>query len=253
MKTNSFILSTEDIYASYYKKEILHGVSISVRDGEIVSLIGPNGAGKSTLLKVIIGTLAPREGNVHFLNEDVTDLSPHLRVKKGIGYFIQGGEVFRNLTVLENLELGGFDLPKSDYKERLDEVFRLFPILAGMKSRRAGLLSGGERQALALGIVLMRRPKLLLLDEPSAGLAPSLVKQTIAKIQRINTDFDIPILLVEQNIREAVKISERIYILRDGKIVGEREPEALSQEEELEEVFFGKDFEDELHENVIKQ
>jgi branched-chain amino acid transport system ATP-binding protein len=232
------ILSVENIYASYYKKEILHGVSISVSNGEIVSLIGPNGAGKSTLLKVIIGTLAPQEGNVHFLDEDVTNFAPHLRVKKGIGYLIQGGEVFRNLTVLENLELGGFDLPKSDYKERLDEVFGLFPILAGMKSRRAGLLSGGERQALALGIVLMRRPKLLLLDEPSAGLAPSLVKQIIAKIQRINTDFGISILLVEQNIGEALKISERVYLLKNGEIVGEENPENLAQEETLAEVFF---------------
>jgi len=232
------ILSVENIRASYYKKEILHGVSISVSDREIVSLIGPNGAGKSTLLKVIIGTLASQEGNVHFLDEDVTNLAPHLRVKKGIGYLIQGGEVFRNLTVLENLELGGFDLPKSEYKGRLDEVFGLFPILVRMKSRRAGLLSGGERQALALGIILMRRPKLLLLDEPSAGLAPSLVKQIIAKIQRINTDFGISILLVEQNIGEALKISERVYLLKNGEIVGEEKPESLAQEERLEEVFF---------------
>lgn len=246
MKTNSLILSTENIHTSYYKKKILHGVYISVREGEIVSLIGPNGAGKSTLLKVIIGTLAPQEGSVFFLKEDVTNLSPHLRVKKGISYFIQGGEVFRNLTVLENLEMAGFDIPKSEYKVRLDEVFRLFPILAGVNSRRAGLLSGGEKQALALGIVLMKRPKLLLLDEPSAGLAPSLVKQTLAKIQRINIDFGISILLVEQNVMEAVKISGRIYILRDGRTVGEGEPEALSHEEKLEEVFFGKDFDNEV-------
>ncbi len=253
MKANSFVLSTENIYASYYKKEILHGVSISVKDGEIVSIIGPNGSGKSTLLRVIIGTLFPQEGNVHFLKEDVTRLPPHLRVRKGIGYFIQGGEVFRNLTVLENLELGGFDLPKSEYKEHLDEVFRLFPILGDMKSRRAGLLSGGERQALALGVVLMRHPRLLLLDEPSAGLAPSLVKQTLAKIQQVNTDFGTSILLVEQNVMEAVKISERTYILSDGQIVGEEESETFSQGEKLEEVFFGKDFGEKVRKDVIKQ
>jgi branched-chain amino acid transport system ATP-binding protein len=232
------ILSVENIYASYYKKEILRGVSISVSNGEIVTLIGPNGAGKSTLLKVIIGTLAPQEGSVYFLNEDVTNFAPHLRVKKGIGYFMQGGEVFRNLMVLENLELAGFDLPKPEYKERLNEVFGLFPILAGIKLRRAGLLSGGERQALAFGIVLMRRPKLLLLDEPSAGLAPSLVKQIIAKIRRINTDLGISILLVEQNIGEALKISERVYILKNGEIVGEEKPKNLAQKETLEDVFF---------------
>lgn len=238
MKKNSSILSTENIYASYYKKEILHGVSISVRDGEIVSLIGPNGAGKSTLIKVIIGTLTAQDGNVYFLNEDVTSLPPHQRVKKGIGYFMQGGEVFCNLTVLENLELGGFDLPKSEYKEHLDEVFSLFPILDGMKSRRAGLLSGGERQALALGIVLMRHPRLLLLDEPSAGLAPSLVKEILARVQQVNMDFGTSILLVEQNIGEALKISKRVYLLKNGEIVGEEKPTNLTQEETLEKVFF---------------
>ncbi len=239
-KSSSFdeILSIDNIHASYYKKKILNGVSISVANGEIVSLIGPNGAGKSTILKVIIGTLEPREGNVFFLNENMTNLLPHLRVKRGIGYFIQGGEVFGNLTVIENLQMGGFDLPKPEYKGRLDEVFGLFPILAGMSSKRAGLLSGGEKQALALGIILMRRPNLLLLDEPSAGLAPSLVKQTIAKIQRINADFGISILLVEQNIREALKITKRVYLLKNGTIVGEEKPENLAQEETLEEVFF---------------
>lgn len=232
------ILSIDNIHASYYKKKILNGVSISVANGEIVSLIGPNGAGKSTILKVIIGTLEPREGNVFFLNENITNLPPHLRVKRGIGYFIQGGEVFGNLTVMENLQMGGFDLSKPEYKGRLDEIFGLFPILAGMSSKRAGLLSGGERQALALGIILMRRPNLLLLDEPSAGLAPSLVKQIIAKIQRINADFGISILLVEQNIREALKITKRVYLLKNGTIIGEEKPENLAQEETLEEVFF---------------
>lgn len=236
--SNDFILSVDGIYASYHKKEILRGVSIYVSKGEIVTLIGPNGAGKSTILKVIIGTLAPQKGKVYFLNNDVTNLSPHLRVKKGIGYFMQGGEVFRNLTVLENLELGGFDFSKQDYKERLDEIFGLFPILTEMKSKRAGLLSGGERQALALGIILMRRPKLLLLDEPSAGLAPSLVKNIIAKILQINMDLGTSILLVEQNIGEALKISKRVYLLKNGEMVGEKDPKSISQEETLEEVFF---------------
>ena len=232
------ILSVENIHASYHKKEILRDVSIQVSNKEIVTLIGPNGAGKSTLLRVIIGNLMPQKGKVYFLNNDVTNLSPHLRVKKGIGYFMQGGEVFRNLSVLENLELGGFDFSKIDYKERLDEIFGLFPILADMKSKRAGLLSGGERQALALGIVLMRRPKLLLLDEPSAGLAPSLVKSILSKINQINTDLGTTILLVEQNIGEALKISRRVYLLKNGEIVGEEKPENISQEGTLEKVFF---------------
>jgi len=239
MKTNSFILSTENICASYYKKEILHGVSISVSEGEIVSLIGPNGAGKSTLLKVIAGTLVPQTGAVRFLDEDVTNLSPHLRVRRGIGYFMQGGEIFQRLTVLENLELGAFDLPGTLYKERLDNVFQLFPVLAKMKKRRAGLLSGGEKQSLALGIILMRRPKLLLLDEPSAGLAPSLVKEMLAQIQCINKNFSISVLLVEQNVKEAVRISDRVYVLREGRVVDEGSSEDFVYEDKLEEVFFG--------------
>jgi len=236
--SNNELLSVENIYASYHKKEILRGVSMHVSVGEIVTIIGPNGAGKSTLLKVIIGNLIPRGGNVHFLNKDVTNLSPYLRVREGIGYFMQGGEVFRNLTVLENLEMGGFTFHKSDCKERLNEVFGLFPILADMKPRRAGLLSGGERQALALGIILMRNPKLLLLDEPSAGLAPSLVKQILTKIQQINKDRGISIILVEQNIGEALKISERAYLLKNGEIVGEEKPGMLDQEKALQEMFF---------------
>ena len=135
------ILSTENIYASYHKKEVLRGVSVTVSQGEIVSLIGPNGAGKSTLLRVIIGFLTPKEGKVFFLDENITTLTPHLRIRRGIGYLMQNGEIFRSLSVLENLELGGLGLPKSYCRERIDEVLSLFPILDGMESRRAGLLS----------------------------------------------------------------------------------------------------------------
>ncbi len=242
MKTDNYILSAQNIHASYYKKEILHGVSVSVRKGEILCLIGPNGAGKSTLLKVIIGILSPGAGRVYFEGEDVTNLSPHLRVRKGIGYFIQGGEVFPNLTVLENLKLGGADLPKEALKNHLNEVFDLFPKLDKIRLKRAGLLSGGQRHALALGIVLMRRPKLLLLDEPSAGLAPSLVKETMSKVQGINENFGISILVVEQNLREVLMIAQRAYLLKTGRIVGEEEiaGEGVLEEKILEELFFGQ-------------
>ena len=232
------ILSTENIYASYHKKEVLRGVSVTVSQGEIVSLIGPNGAGKSTLLRVIIGFLTPKEGKVCFLDENITTLTPHLRIRRGIGYLMQGGEIFRSLSVLENLELGGLGLPKSYCRERIDEVLGLFPILNGMESKRAGLLSGGARQALALGIVLVSQPKLLLLDEPSASLAPSLVKQSLANIQRISMESGVSILLVEQNIGEALNISQRVYILKNGEIAAAETPENLAQEKTLEDVFF---------------
>ena len=239
MRGNNLILSVQDIYASYYKKEILHGVSLYVQEGEILLLIGPNGAGKSTLLKTIIGVLPPKKGKIYLDSEDVTNLSPHLRVRRGIGYFIQGGEIFPNLTVKENLELGGIDLSKRELKERMDEVFGFFPELARISSKRAGLLSGGQRHALALGIILMRRPRLLLLDEPSAGLAPALVKETMKRIQEINNNFGISILLVEQNLKEALRIAQRVYLLKAGQIIGEREipGETILEEEELESLF----------------
>jgi ABC-type branched-subunit amino acid transport system ATPase component len=239
MTTKDGLLRVEDIRASYYKKEILHGVSLTVHEREIVSLIGPNGAGKSTLLKVIAGALHPLEGNIHFNGEEISHLPPHLRVKKGIGYFIQGGEVFPNLSVKENLELGGFDLPRDELRVRMKSVFELFPELSKMGTRRAGLLSGGQRQALALGIILMRRPKLLLLDEPSAGLAPNLVREMIGKVRNIREDLETSVLIVEQNVREALKICNRVYLLKNGLIAGEMDPKEGDVEGKLEELFFG--------------
>ena len=236
---NGTMLSAQDIYASYGKKEILHGLSLSVNEGEIVALIGPNGAGKSTLLKTVAGALMPKEGQVFFDGDDVTKLSPHRRVRKGIGYFMQGGEIFPTLSVQENLELGGADLPKESSRNHIEEVLALFPDLRKMEGRRAGLLSGGQRQALALGIILMRKPKLLLLDEPSAGLAPVLVEDLTNRIREINKAMGASVLLVEQNVRQALRISHRVYVLKEGRMVREEKPEAFAERERLEEIFFG--------------
>lgn len=236
---NQTILALENIRAGYYKKEVLHGVSLSIKKGEIVSVIGPNGAGKSTLLKVISGVLTPRKGKVFFNGKDITSLPPYLRVKGGIGYFIQGGSVFANLTIRENLELGGFDLPKSDYKRRLEDIFNLFPALKQISCLRAGLLSGGEKQMLAFSMILMKEPQILLLDEPSAGLSPKLVGGLAEKVKEIHQEKGISVLLVEQNIREALRISERTYLLRNGEIIGEEEPGKLLKEGKLEKIFFG--------------
>lgn len=233
------ILSVDDIYASYYKKGILRDVSLYVNDGEIVGLIGPNGAGKSTLLKVIAGLLMPRGGHVHFLNQDITKMPPHQRAKLGLSYFIQGGAVFPSLTVKENLELGGIDLSRSELERQADMVMELFPSLSKLNSRRAGLLSGGEKQMLALGMVLLGKPKLLLLDEPSAGLSPALVKEVLDKVRQINRRYEISIVLVEQNIKEALEISERIYLFQNGHIVGEEDPKVLRSGNKIESVFFG--------------
>ncbi|MDI6794639.1 MAG: ABC transporter ATP-binding protein [bacterium] len=236
--SNSLLLTVGNVKASYYKKEILHGVSLELRKGEIASLIGPNGAGKSTLLKVIFGLLKPTEGKVIFQGEDIAGHSPYLNVKQGIGYFIQGGEVFTDLSIAENLELSYYQREKAPFKERKDEVLELFPALKKETTKRAGLLSGGERQMLALGMLLIKRPRLLLLDEPSAGLAPAIVKSLIDSIKEIRDKFSTSILLVKQNIREALRISDRCYLLRAGKIEVEDTPENILENGELEKAFF---------------
>ena len=232
------ILVLESIFASYHKKEILRNVSINVAKGKIISLVGPNGAGKSTLLKVIAGLLIPKKGEVILNDEKITNLSPDLRTHKGIGYFMQGGEIFQNLTVLENLEMGGFTLKNDPLKQRFKEVFQVFPSLKNIQNKRAGLLSGGQRHLLAIGIILINRPELLLLDEPSAGLAPALVTDILKKARDINQIMGATIILVEQNVKEALRISDRVYIMKDGKIIDDGIPDTMVAEKKIEAAFF---------------
>ena len=233
------MLRLENIRAGYGKKEVLHGVSFIVPEAKICAALGPNGAGKSTLLKVVAGMIRPTEGRIYFENEDITDFPVHERVRKGIGYFLQGGQVFPSLSVLENLEMGANGLSPQEKKKAIEEIMELFPTLQGLAKKRAGLLSGGQRQQLALGMVLVRRPKLLLLDEPSAGLSPNLVQEIMKKIQIINLTFNITIILVEQNIHNALGISDKVFILTNGQLQAEyEETRKLMRVEELEEIFF---------------
>jgi branched-chain amino acid transport system ATP-binding protein len=233
-----FFKST-NINASYGKKEVLHGVSIDVYEGEIVSVIGPNGAGKSTFLKVVFGLLKPVRGDVIFLGQNITRNSPRQNNALGISYFIQGGEVFTNLTVEENLELGCSIFSKNGpIEERKHEVFQLFSALKKYKNKRAGLLSGGEKQMLSMGIILIRKPKFLLLDEPSAGLAPVLAKQMTERIKEIRNAMGISVLMVEQNIPQALSISDRIYLLRNGRVAGCDIPENIIKEKRIGKIFF---------------
>jgi ABC-type branched-subunit amino acid transport system ATPase component len=232
------LLRVENVVASYGKKEILKGVSIRVERGEIVSIIGPNGAGKSTLLKTIMGLLLPIGGRVLLNGMDITRLAPHERAELGIGYLHQGGSIFPSLSVLDNLKLAAVRSVRGNgaaVRERIEEVFTLFPELAEVKESRAGILSGGQRQMLSLAMVTLRRPVLLLLDEPSAGLAPKLVDRLMAKIEELNREHGMTMLLVEQNIRRALAISRRAYSLRAGVIANEhREPSRLTEQESFE-------------------
>lgn len=207
-----------DIHAGYNGREILRGTTLMVNSGEIVTLIGPNGAGKSTILKTISGFIYPKHGRIIFDGSDITSLETNRRMSMGIGYFLQGGEVFSDMTLYENLEMGGTNLKKSMLKERIDEILRLFPLIKDKLNKRAGLLSGGERQMLSLGMIMLNRPKLLLLDEPSAGLAPGLVRGIVEKIVEINKAYGVAILLVEQKVAEALKIAQRGYLLKNGQV-----------------------------------
>ena len=231
------ILSAESITAGYGEVDILHRVDLQVKRGEIVSIIGPNGAGKSTLLKTIFGLLNPREGRIILNNDDITGLRPDVIVRKGISYVPQVDNVFPSMTIQENLEMGAF-IRADDFSHRLSEVYGLFPILEERKKQKVGQLSGGQRQMVAMGRALMLDPQILLLDEPSAGLAPLLVSHIFEKIEEIN-GTGVAIVIVEQNAREALKMSHRGYVLAMGKNELEGEGQALLENEEVGRLYLG--------------
>lgn len=209
------VLEVRDLVAGYGEVEVLHGVSLRVAAGEIVAVIGPNGAGKSTLMKAIVGLLRPRAGQVLFLGEEISGLPPEQLVARGLCYVPQADNVFPSLTVQENLEMGAYLLGRRG-RERLALAFALFPELAQRRRERAGRLSGGQRQMLALARALVLQPRLLLLDEPSAGLAPRLVELLFAKVKEINA-AGTAVLMVEQNARQALKLAHRGYVLAMGQ------------------------------------
>jgi ABC-type branched-subunit amino acid transport system ATPase component len=231
------ILKIEGITAGYTKVDILHEVNIRVKPGEIVSVIGPNGAGKSTILKTIFGILNPREGNVTLKNEDITGLKPDKIARKGISYVPQVDNIFPSMTIQENLEMGAF-IRNDDYSQRLDEIYDLFPILKERRKQKAGQLSGGQRQMVAMGRALMVDPQVLLLDEPSAGLSPILVADIFEKIIEIN-ETGVSIIIVEQNAREALKMANHGYVLAMGKNVLDDKGDALLTNEEVGRLYLG--------------
>ena len=231
------LLQVSDVVSGYGETEILHGVSIALNDGEIVTIIGPNGSGKSTLLKTIIGLVKAKQGRVSFRGEDITGMAPDLIVRKGICYVPQSSNVFPSLTIHENLEMGAF-VRTDDFRQRMEEVYDLFPDLAERPRERAGRLSGGQRQMLALARALMLDPVMLLLDEPSAGLAPNMVSLVLDKILGINRS-GVAILLVEQNAHEALKLSNRGYVLASGQNQIEDRGENLLDNPEVARLYLG--------------
>jgi ABC-type branched-subunit amino acid transport system ATPase component len=237
MSGASSLLRLDGVTAGYEQMEILHDVSIDIRAGEIVTLIGPNGAGKSTLMKTAFGLLAPRRGTVRLDGEDITGLAPSALVRRGVSYVPQVDNVFPSLTVEENLEMGAV-VRTDDFRGRLEEVLAFFPNLPAKRRLKAGGLSGGERQMVAMARALMLDPRLLLLDEPSAGLSPVLVDTVFDKIEAINRR-GVAILLVEQSAREALRRSHRGYVLAGGQVRLEGPGRALLENAEVGRLYLG--------------
>ena len=234
------MLKIENLFVSYGPVEALHGISIEVKEKEIVSILGSNGAGKSTLLKTISGVLHPKKGVVSFENKVLNNLDPSEIVKMGITHIPEGRHIFPNLTIKENLILGGYFLKENETKTQIDYVVNIFPILKERLNIKAGSLSGGEQQMLVIGRGLMSKPKLLLLDEPSLGLAPIVVSNIFNILQKLNQDDSLSILLVEQNAKKALQISNRSYILVNGSVVLSGESKELNEKEEVKKLYLGR-------------
>jgi ABC-type branched-subunit amino acid transport system ATPase component len=231
------LLKAEGVTSGYGDMEVLREVSIEVGEGQIVSIIGPNGAGKSTLMKTIFGLLRPWKGRVVFQGEEISGLAPDRIVQKGMCYVPQVENVFPSLTVEENLEMGAFILD-GDISDRKERVYQLFPLLKERRRQRVGKMSGGERQMVAMGRALMLDPKVLLLDEPSAGLAPKLVDMIFERIIEINRS-GVAIVMVEQNARKSLQIADRGYVLANGQNKFEGTGRELLENPEVGRLYLG--------------
>ena len=237
---NGAILQVENVDTYYGNIRALKGISIEVRQGEIVTLLGANGAGKTTTLRSINGLNRARRGKITFLGRDITGLSAHGIVKLGISQSPEGRKLFPRMTVVENLEMGAFQRSdRSEIKQDMERVFTLFPRLAERRTQKAGTMSGGEQQMCAIGRAMMARPKLLMLDEPSMGLAPIFVERIFETIVEINQQ-GTPILLVEQNALMALEVADRGYVLETGSIVLDGPAAELKTNEQVRKTYLGE-------------
>ncbi|RMF14553.1 MAG: ATP-binding cassette domain-containing protein [Gammaproteobacteria bacterium] len=232
------MLKLDNVFTHYGKIEALHGVSAEIRQGEIVSLIGANGAGKTTLLMTICGDPQATSGTITFEGKDITRASSSEIMRNGIAIVPEGRRIFSGLTVLENLHMGAFFQSKESFEESLEHVFELFPRLKERINQRGGTMSGGEQQMLAIGRALMSKPRLLLLDEPSLGLAPLIIAQIFEIIAQLREE-GMTIFLVEQNANQALKLADRGYVLENGKVVLEDTGDALLANEDVRKAYLG--------------
>lgn len=232
------MLQFENVSTFYGKIQALHSVNVEVRQGEIVTLIGANGAGKSTLLMTLCGSPQAYSGSIRYMGEELVGKHSAEIMRKSIAVVPEGRRVFSRLTVEENLAMGGFFTDKGDYQEQMDKVLHLFPRLKERFGQRGGTMSGGEQQMLAIGRALMSKPKLLLLDEPSLGLAPIIIQQIFDIIEQLRKD-GVTVFLVEQNANQALKIADRAYVLENGRVVMQGTGEQLLTDPKVREAYLG--------------
>jgi branched-chain amino acid transport system ATP-binding protein len=233
------VIHTEKLSAGYKEVHVLFDIDAEIKKGGITTIVGPNGSGKSTLLKSIFGLTTVYSGKVFYKDEDITKVPPHDRTKKGIAYLPQVDNVFTNLTVEENLKIAGYTLNGDEYTERREIALNAFPELKDFLNRKAGTLSGGERQFLAIATALVRRAEVLMLDEPTAQLSPKFAEIIFNKILELRDDFKLTIALVEQNVKRALEISENAYLLVSGRVVFDGKAQELLEHEKFERLCMG--------------
>jgi branched-chain amino acid transport system ATP-binding protein len=233
------MLEINNVHAHYGMVHAVQGVSLKVNQGETVAVLGANGAGKTTLMNMVMGVVTPTSGEVKLMGKSIANVPPHQICKQGVGYVPEGRRVFTDLSIYENLAIGAYTVRKSsDTKQNLEQVYELFPVLKERRKQLAGTLSGGEQQMLAMGRALMSSPKLLLLDEPSLGLAPLVIEDIFHTLQEINAR-GITVLLVEQSAYLALKVAHRAYILESGQVSVEGDAAELKQSESIRKAYFG--------------
>ncbi len=233
------ILEMRNIISGYGPLKVLFNVNLDVPDRSITVVVGPNGAGKSTLLNTISGLANIYSGEIFFKKENIVGLNPYKIASKGISYVPQIGNIFASLTVEENLRVAGYLLPEHEIRDKIEEIFQLFPILSEFRRRRAGTLSGGERRMLAIGMAMMRKPDLLLLDEVTTDLAPKIVKRVLDTVVNLRDQKKLTILLVEQHAAKALEIGDKAYLLVSGTIRYEGDPKELLRHPEFSKLYLG--------------
>ncbi len=235
---NNNLLILENIESGYGHVKVLHNISLRVKRGQIVTIVGANGVGKSTTIKTIMGLLKPSRGSIIFKNKDISGLPAYKIVDQGIGYSPEGREVFGNLNVFENLRIGAYTVNKNDFSARLEEVYNLFPRLKERQNQEASSLSGGEQQMLAIARALMQDPDLLVLDEPSLGLAPIIAEEIFSRLAEINQK-GTTILLIEQNVNLALQLSDHAYVMEKGSIVLDEKASVLAKNDYVQKTYMG--------------